>query len=159
VRDRIAPGLPLAILSNSTTAGWPEVHRALAHVDERYMKLDAGDPITYARINGPGPSVASIVDSLRTLPPVVIQSMFVTDEQREIDNSTEGAIAEWLMALEAVNAMRVHVYTLDRPPALESLRAVPARRLREIAEHVRAAGIAADVFIPRASGGRSGQVA
>lgn len=159
VRDRIAPGLPIAILSNSTTAGWLEVRRALYAVDERYMKLDAGDPITYARINGPGPSVATIVDALRVLPPLVIQAMFVTDEKREVDNSTEGVVAEWLMAVEAVHAARVHVYTLDRPPALASLRPVPARRLREIAEHVRAAGIPVDVFLPRASSRRSGHVA
>jgi len=31
VRDRLAPGLRLAVLSNSTTATWPEVRRALAH--------------------------------------------------------------------------------------------------------------------------------
>lgn len=54
LRDRLAPSLPLAILSNSTTAGWEEVRLALRRYDERYMKLDAGDPITYARINGIG---------------------------------------------------------------------------------------------------------
>jgi hypothetical protein len=40
----------------------------------------------------------------------------------------------------------VHVYTIARPPALGHLQRVPARRLREIAERVRAAGIPADVF-------------
>jgi len=40
----------------------------------------------------------------------------------------------------------VHVYTIARPPAKSSLRRVPARRLREIAERVHALGIPADVF-------------
>ena len=48
VRDRLAPGIPIAILSNSTTAGWDDVRRGLALYDERYMKLDAGDPFTYS---------------------------------------------------------------------------------------------------------------
>ena len=145
-RDRIAPGIPLVVLSNSTTAGWPDVKRGLAMYDERHMKLDAGDPITYARVNGPGPSVTQIVDTLAALPPIVVQSMFVTEERHEIDNSTEGAVAEWLAALERVRAVRVHIYTIDRAPALASLQPVGRRRLREIAEHVRAAGIPADVF-------------
>ncbi len=146
VRDRIAPGVPMAILSNSTTAGAEDVRRGLAAFDERYMKLDAGDPITYARINGAGVSITRIIDALQALPPITIQAMFVADPTGDVDNSLEGAVTEWLAALETIRATRVHIYTLDRPPALASLRPVPRRRLREIAERVRAAGIPADVF-------------
>lgn len=146
LRDRVAPDLPLAILSNSTTAGWDDVRGALADYDERYMKLDAGDPITYSRINGLGSSVVQVIDALAALPSVTAQSMFVTEETGEIDNSTEGAIEEWLGAIERVRAIGVHVYTLHRAPALSSLRKVPRRRLREIAERVRALQIPAHVF-------------
>jgi wyosine [tRNA(Phe)-imidazoG37] synthetase (radical SAM superfamily) len=149
VRDRIAPRLPIAILSNSTTAGWPEVRRGLEKYDERYMKLDAGDPITYARINGaagPAASVERVIDALHALPSITIQAMFVSDTSGEIDNATEGAVEDWLRALEEVGAERVHIYTLDRAPALSTLRPVSARRLREIAGHVRRAGMIAEVF-------------
>lgn len=146
VRDRLAPGVSLAILSNSTTAGWPDVQRALLRFDERYMKLDAGDPITYARINGPGPSVAAIVDALRDLSSVMVQSMFVSDGAGRVDNTTDEAVAGWLEALERVAPVRVHIYTINRQPALEHLRPAPAPRLLEIAEQVRAAGLLADVF-------------
>jgi wyosine [tRNA(Phe)-imidazoG37] synthetase (radical SAM superfamily) len=146
VRDRLAPGIPIAILSNSTTAGWGDVRRGLALYDERYMKLDAGDPITYARINGPGASVTKIVDGLQQLPSICIQSMFVTEAAHQIDNSTEGPVTEWLTAVTSVRAVAVHIYTLDRAPALESLKPVPRRRLREIAERVRASGLPAHVF-------------
>lgn len=145
-RDRIAPDLPMAILSNSTTAAWDEVKRGLAKFDERYMKLDAGDPITYARINGLGASIGRVVDALSTLPSIIVQSMFVTQEAGEIDNASDGAVTEWLNALERVKAVAVHIYTLDRPPALESLKKVPRRRLREIAERVRAMQIPAHVY-------------
>jgi wyosine [tRNA(Phe)-imidazoG37] synthetase (radical SAM superfamily) len=36
-RDRIAPRIPLAILSNSTTAAADDVRRGLGCFDERYM--------------------------------------------------------------------------------------------------------------------------
>src|SRR5262245_48351350 len=50
LRDRLAPTIRLAILSNSTTAALAAVRRGLALFDDRYMKLDAGDPLTYASI-------------------------------------------------------------------------------------------------------------
>src|SRR5262249_9018800 len=149
VRDRIAPRVPICILSNSTTAAWADVRRGLSLYDERHMKLDAGDPITYSRLNGyvgSRASVRQIVESLRMLPSIVIQAMFVTEPAHQIDNSTEGAVAEWLTAIESLKAVGVHIYTIDRPPALDALQPVPRRRLREIAEHVRAAGIPALVF-------------
>jgi wyosine [tRNA(Phe)-imidazoG37] synthetase (radical SAM superfamily) len=155
VRDRLAPRVPIAVLSNSTTAGWPDVRRALASIDERYMKLDAGDPLMFARVNGGGSSVLRIIDGLRLVGPITVQAMFVRDRKGPVDNSTEGAVAEWLSALERVYAERVHVYTLDRAPALASLAPVPRRRLREIAEHVRRLGIATDVFPARLSSCRS----
>jgi wyosine [tRNA(Phe)-imidazoG37] synthetase (radical SAM superfamily) len=155
IRDRLAPDLHLAVLSNSTTAGWPSVRRALGLFDERCMKLDAGDPFTYAHVNGLGNSIVAIVDALRDLPRIVVQAMFVTDGQGRVDNTTEGAVNEWLGAIDAIQPSRVQVYTLDRPPALEGLRAVPVRRLREIAERVRLKEIPTDVFAPAAEARRS----
>lgn len=146
VRDRVAPGIRTAILSNSTTAGWPDVQRALGRLDERYMKLDAGDTVTYARINGPGPSIGSIVDALTEIGDVAIQAMFVTDGTGRVDNTTEHAVADWLRAIERVKPTHVHIYTIDRRPAAAYLKPAPRGRLREIAEHVRAAGFHADVF-------------
>lgn len=145
-RDRIAPGIPVAILSNSTTAAWPEVRKALARFDERYMKLDAGDPITYSLINGPGASITEVVDGLCGIPNITIQSMFVCDRAGRVDNTTVGAVSEWLQALERIRPSCVHVYSIDRPPARAGLYAVPKRRLREICENVRSAGFTAAVF-------------
>jgi wyosine [tRNA(Phe)-imidazoG37] synthetase (radical SAM superfamily) len=145
-RDRIAPGIALAILSNSTTAAAEGVRRGLALLDERYMKLDAGDPITYACINGGGTPVARVVDGLRALPGIVIRAMFVTDRAGRIDNTGDGAVHEWLRALEEVNAVGVQIGTLDPAPALGSLRPASTGRLREIASQVRAARIPAQVF-------------
>jgi wyosine [tRNA(Phe)-imidazoG37] synthetase (radical SAM superfamily) len=146
IRDDMAPGLRLAILSNSTTAGWAEVRRALAYFDDRYMKLDAGDPITYARLNQAGVSIRTLVDGLADLPRVVVQAMFVTDRSGRVDNTGETAVDEWLRAVEQIQPSHVHIYTVDRPPADSDLRAAPRRRLREIAARVQAIGITAETF-------------
>ena len=149
LRDRLAPRLPIAVLSNSTTVLWPDVGRALLALDERYMKLDAGEPVMFARLNGGRSDFRSVIDGLRTLSPLTVQAMFVRDRNRAIDNSTAAAVDHWLWAIEAARAERVQVDTLDRRPALDSLQPVPPRRLREIAEHVRALGIPANVFTAR----------
>ena len=155
VRDRLAPRLPVAVLSNSTTILWPDVRRSLQLLDERYMKLDAGDPIMFARLNGGRTPIRDVIDGLRTLSPVTVQSMFVRDPNHMLDNSTTAAVDRWLWALEAACAERVHIYTLDRRPALDLLEPVPARRLREIAEQVRALGIPAEAFVAGAQSSRT----
>jgi wyosine [tRNA(Phe)-imidazoG37] synthetase (radical SAM superfamily) len=146
VRDRLAPRLPIAVCSNSTTIVWPDVRRSLMLFDERHMKLDAGDPVTFARLNGGCASIRLVIDGLRMVSPVVVQAMFVRDRNNTIDNSTGPAVDHWLWALETAGVERVHVYTIDRPPAAGTLAPVSARRLQEIAEHVRRAGIVAEVF-------------
>jgi wyosine [tRNA(Phe)-imidazoG37] synthetase (radical SAM superfamily) len=149
VRDRIAPRIPLAILSNSTTAAAHDVRRGLGAFDERYMKLDAGDSVTYAIVNGGGRHLSDIVDALQTLSPIVVQAMFVRDQRGAIDNSQEPAVHAWLEALQTIRPTGVHVYTIDRSPALGSLQPVRPRRLHEIGEQVRALGFKTDVFLPR----------
>src|SRR4051812_5895319 len=149
LRDRLAPRMPIAVLSNSTTILWPDVHRALTLLDERFMKLDAGDPVTFARLNGGRASIRHVIDGLHTVSPMTVQALFVRDRNGAIDNSTPAAVEHWLWALETARAERVHVYTIDRRPALHSLAPVPERRLREIAGHVRRMGIPAEVFAAR----------
>jgi wyosine [tRNA(Phe)-imidazoG37] synthetase (radical SAM superfamily) len=147
LRNGLAPGIRIAILSNSTTASRQDVRRGLALFDERHMKLDAGDPITYARINGLGVSIHTVVDALRNLPSVIVQAMFVRDVDGTVDNTTEGALAEWLNAIEAIQPGSVEIYTIDRAPAMPDLRPVPPRRLKEIAARVHTLGIPAEVFV------------
>jgi len=77
--------------------------------------------------------------------------MFVSDSGGRVDNVGEGAVTEWLAAVERVRPTAVHIYTLSKRAARSSLRPAAARRLREIAEHVRAAGIPARVFSGRSS--------
>ena len=113
------------------------------------MKLDAGDSATFATLNGGGRHLSDVLDALRTLSPIVVQAMFVRDARGVVDNSGDAAVRAWLEALETIRATRVHIYTIDRSPALGSLSPVPPRRLREIAEQVRALGIHTDVFLPR----------
>jgi wyosine [tRNA(Phe)-imidazoG37] synthetase (radical SAM superfamily) len=146
VRDKFAPGVRLAILSNSSTAGNPHVRKALEQLDERYMKLDAGDDALVRRVNATTIGMDRILDGLRCVRDIVIQAMFVRDGQGRIDNSTDLPVAMWIAAVSELRPRAVHVYTLDRAPAWPYLQAVPAPRLQEIARRARAAGLSAEAF-------------
>lgn len=147
VRDRDAPGTPLAILSNSSTTEMRAIRAALLELDERYMKLDAGDPITLRYVNDSPISCHRIVEALRTVPDLVIQTMFVSDPTGRMDNSGDIAVDPWVRAVVRIAPREVYVSTLDRTPASSLVHPVPDVRLSEIANRVRQVGVKARTFL------------
>jgi wyosine [tRNA(Phe)-imidazoG37] synthetase (radical SAM superfamily) len=146
LRDDLVPGVPIAVLSNASTLDRADVRDALLRVDERYMKLDAGDATTLRTVNGSTTPLDPLVQHLAELPGIVIQAMFVKDRAGRIDNTTDMAVINWVVALQRIKPGAVHVYTVDRAPAWPYLQAVPTARLHEIAQRVRLAGIECVVF-------------
>jgi len=146
VRDQLAPGVPLAVLSNASTLERADVRDALAELDERYMKLDAGDTATLRSVNGATLSIEQLVAGLKKVPGIVIQSMFVKDRTGRIDNTGDLTVINWVGALDRIRPKAVQVYTIDRAPAFPYLQQVAPNRLREIAQRVRLAGFPCDVF-------------
>ncbi|MCX6551730.1 MAG: radical SAM protein [Acidobacteria bacterium] len=146
VRDDLVPGVPIAVLSNASTLDRDDVRAALADLDERYMKLDAGDTATLRSVNGTTLPVERIVEGLKKLRGVVIQSMFVKDRTGRIDNTGDLTIINWVTALEKIKPSAVQVYTIDRAPAFPYLQQVTPVRLKEIAQRVRVAGLTCHVF-------------
>lgn len=146
VRDRRARHARLAILSNASTIGDPDIAAALLRIDERYMKLDAGDQATLRAMNGTLVPFDRIVEGLARLNGVILQSMFTRDPNGKIDNTTPRALDSWLKAIGRVNPRAVHVYTIDRSPAWKALERVPRADLDAIAQRVRTLGIEALVF-------------
>lgn len=146
VRDRRAPHARLAILSNASTLSDPDIAAALLRLDERYMKLDAGDQNMLRAINGSTVPIAQIVEGLARLNGVILQAMFTRDGAGKIDNTTPEALDSWMSAVQRARPRAVHVYTIDRSPAWKPLQAVPRAELEAIAKRVTAAGIEAVVF-------------
>jgi wyosine [tRNA(Phe)-imidazoG37] synthetase (radical SAM superfamily) len=145
-RDRAAAAARIAILSNSSTAGDPRIRAALRRLDERYMKLDAGDQDTLRHVNATALKLDDIVRALASLGDLVIQAMFVRSPDGRVDNTSPSALGHWLDALAAIRPLEVHLYSLDRTPAWRALEAVPRARLQEIARAVERRGLRAEVF-------------
>lgn len=146
VRDELVPGVPLAILSNASTLERADVREALAGIDERYMKLDAGDTPTLRSVNGSPLSIEQLVAGLKKVPDIVIQAMFVKDRTGRVDNTGDLTVINWVGALDRIRPKSVQIYTIDRTPAFPYLQPVQAARLREIVQRVRLAGFPCDVY-------------
>jgi wyosine [tRNA(Phe)-imidazoG37] synthetase (radical SAM superfamily) len=146
MRDALVPGVPIAVLSNASTLDREDVRDALALVDERYMKLDAGDAATLRAVNGSTVPFDALVQHLAGLRDITVQAMFVKDRAGRVDNTTEMAVIAWVTALQRIKPAAVHVYTLDRMPAWPYLQPAPSARLFEIGQRVRLAGIPCEVF-------------
>jgi wyosine [tRNA(Phe)-imidazoG37] synthetase (radical SAM superfamily) len=146
VRARRAPHAKLALLSNGSTLNRLDVVYSLARFDERYMKLDAGDATTFRLLNAPSITIARLIADLRSVGHLTLQSMFVRDGARIVDNTTPRAVDAWLGAVDQIRPQGVDLYSLHRAPARASLLPVPASMLQQIAARVSALGISARVF-------------
>ncbi|MFQ6090471.1 MAG: radical SAM protein, partial [Candidatus Bipolaricaulia bacterium] len=137
LRDRLAPGKPVGILSSGAMVHLPEVRAALNRLDLQIMKLDAGDEQTFREINRPvaGLGLEGIVHGLQQLDRVILQTLLVKGPR---ENSSPEKIEKLIRRVRAIRPQEVQLYTLVRPPAEEDVAPVPREELLEIARRIRA---------------------
>jgi wyosine [tRNA(Phe)-imidazoG37] synthetase (radical SAM superfamily) len=111
---KIRPYVKVALLSNSSTCTRDSFIEALKYLDLPIMKLDAGNPSLFKRINRPveGLDFYEIVDGLVKLPNITIQSLFLEGDP---DNTTDKALEDWFACLLRIKPKHIQIYTLDRP--------------------------------------------
>jgi wyosine [tRNA(Phe)-imidazoG37] synthetase (radical SAM superfamily) len=151
-RDRLAPGVPLRLLTNATLFHKARVREALAHFDELWCKLDAGTEPYFQLVDGTRLPLQRILDNLLLVArerAIVVQSLFLAMEGKGPDDDE---IAAWAGRLRDILAGggridHVQVYTVARAPADPRVSALSARRLEAIAAAARAAGVDARVYV------------
>jgi wyosine [tRNA(Phe)-imidazoG37] synthetase (radical SAM superfamily) len=133
VKRRSGVDAKVAVLSNSTAVLRDRVRKALQRLDVRIMKLDAGTDEGLKLVNRPAPEVCldEIVEGLRQLEDVTLQSVFVNGE---VSNTAEADIEAWLERVGILGPKFVQVYSLENAPAMSTLIGVPAETLRDIAQ-------------------------
>jgi len=135
-RNMHKPGVPVCILSNSSTLDDLNVRIAFQSIDRRIMKLDAGTEETFQKINRPGPGLTlnKIVEGLAKLGPIEIQALFLDGPA---SNTAAAEVEAWLGHLERIRPAAVQIYTFDRQPADPGLVQVSRERLEQIAAAAR----------------------
>lgn len=146
LRDKSVPQVRLAILSNSGCLNRKEVIEGLKPLDQRIMKLDCGSEATFQKINRPHKNIKyqEIVENLKNLDDIIIQSLFVDGE---ISNISSEEIEAWIERLNYIKPGEVQIYSIDRPSAHKNLRLVGKEKLKEIAQKAeKVTGILVKVF-------------
>ncbi len=147
LQKKYFPQARLGILSNSSMVHLEAVRKALAKLDFRIMKLDAGNEQVFRRINvcHAGVDYRALVEGLKKLENVTLQTMFVDGR---IQNIGEKEISDWIERVKEIRPIKAQIYSLHRPPAETSLIEVPEEKLKEIARKTeRAAGIPVEVVV------------
>jgi wyosine [tRNA(Phe)-imidazoG37] synthetase (radical SAM superfamily) len=150
-RDRLAPGVPLRLLTNATLFHKDRVRAALADFDELWCKLDAGTEAYFHVVDGTRLPFHRILDNLLLVArerPIVVQSLFLTLDGAGPDDTE---IAAWVERMSTITARgggidRVQVYTVARVPSDPRCGPLDGERLEAIAAKARAAGLTAAVY-------------
>ena len=150
LKNKYCPAARIGVLTNSSAATIEKVRTALEKLDFKVMKLDAGEIETFREINRPCPQVdyQTILESLKSIPDVTLQTMFVDGAYQNIDRRK---IDSWVERVGEIKPIEAQIYSLHRPPAASSLREVPAEKLKEIAARVEGAtGVSVEVIVAAA---------
>jgi len=131
----LRPAIPVAVLTNGTLFGDPEVRRELMQADLVLPSLDAATDLALRRINRPPRSfsAAAYVDGL-----VSFSREFQGEIWLEIlilpgYNDGEENLNALKEAVLRINPGRIQLNTLDRPGTVEGLLPAPMAQLKEIA--------------------------
>lgn len=150
IRNKMAPGARIAVLSNATMIHKKSVFEALLLVDDNIQKLDSANEKTIRELDCPAKNfnLEKTVERLQSFQGnVIIQTMFVngTVGNRIIDNTTDTEILAWINLLKIINPSQVMIYTIARDTPVDTLRKISKDELDRIAEKTRQAGFQVQV--------------
>jgi wyosine [tRNA(Phe)-imidazoG37] synthetase (radical SAM superfamily) len=150
IRDRIMPGVKIAVLSNASRLDKPAIFEALKKVEMNILKLDSANEHTVKLMNQPPPgySVAAVIEGMmRYEGHFILQTLFVQGEFNGelINNSSEEEVNHWMEVVKKVNPEMVMIYTIARDTPIQSLAKIEASVLDKIAARVRELGFPVQV--------------
>ncbi len=146
IRDDLVPDVKTAILSNGATLDNSKTVRGMNHLDQRMIKIDAGNDNMLTKLDSPlvRLTVAKLLQGIKKLKDLTVQSYF---SQGIVDNTIPSEIDDWIEVVGIVKPKLVHIYSLDRVPPVTGLKPVPYQKLKEISVTLqRRTGIKSVVF-------------
>jgi wyosine [tRNA(Phe)-imidazoG37] synthetase (radical SAM superfamily) len=144
-KNKKAPHLKTAVLSNSTTVTSQKMRGILSRLDVQIMKMDVGNRQIFSRFNQPIIEIEynSILNGLALLKNVTIQTLFSKGPEGNFDKDhTE----DWIKAIKKMAPFAVQLYTLDRQPPSKKIYAVSPDELLRIHSRLKKENLRSEVF-------------
>ena len=150
IRDRLVPGVKIAVLSNGSQLDNPEIFDALGRIEMNILKLDSANEQTVRLINQPPPGyrVARVIDGMiRYQGRFILQTLFLKGNFGGItvDNTTEEEVKAWLEVVMKVRPEMVMIYTIARDAPIQTLQKIAPESLDTIAGEVSKLGFPVQV--------------
>lgn len=119
--------IPVAVITNSSLLWNKEVREELLGANLIIPSIDAGDSMTFQRINRPYSDLVfhQIVEGLIELRKAYKGQIWLEVFLLDGINTAPSQIAEIKKHVEAVQPDRIQLNTIDRPPAEDSVQKVP----------------------------------
>lgn len=141
IRDRIVPGVKIAVLSNASHLDDPDIFEALGKIEMNILKLDSANEQTVKLINQPPPGYSVdrvIAGMIRYHGRFILQTLFVKGEFNGIlvDNAGEEEVRDWLEVVKMVRPEMVMIYTIARGTPTPTLHKTKPETLDKIAGQV-----------------------
>ena len=135
LRDKYLPHVSTAILSNASNLHRPKILETLNLIDEKIMKLDAGDESSFRTFNQPsnGTDFSVMVDNLCNLHDATIQSLFTSGPN---GNYTADNVDKWLDLLRRISPVYVQIYTVNGNTKDDNISRVDTQALKSIQQMV-----------------------
>lgn len=152
MRDRYCPDAKVSLLSNSTRLGIREVFEVVQKVDNLILKLDAGTPEMWRRINRPTMDCCSFGEVVGKLVELgsrcTIQTLLFRGESEgeEITNVSDSEFGEYLRILREIRPKSVMIYALDRATPEKNLVKLSVDDLEVCSQKLVSQGIETKVF-------------
>ncbi|MBO7112536.1 MAG: radical SAM protein [Bacteroidaceae bacterium] len=150
LRDEFFPEAKVSVLSNGTRVTDPAIFNALLKLDNNIQKLDTVDIDYIKLIDSPVGhyDLDAIIQALCDFKGhVIIQTMFLTGTfmGRDMDNTTDRYVLQWLETVKKIAPSQVMIYTVDRETPVSTLRKASREQLDRIASLLRENGIETSV--------------
>jgi wyosine [tRNA(Phe)-imidazoG37] synthetase (radical SAM superfamily) len=118
LRNEHLPGKPLIALTNGAHLDNKKVVQGLNLLDDRVIKLDAGNDKVMQLVNDPliRINMAKFLSHLQRLTNTTIQSHFF---KGSVDNTTNEAIEEWIEVVGMIKPKAIQLMTITRETPLK----------------------------------------
>ena len=136
---KLAGGVPIAVLTNSSLLERREVRRNLSKADMVVAKLDAPTQVLFRAINRParGITLAGVLKGLRSfgeefMGRLIIQTMLFASREGKANNFRRDTIIKLADLIRPLNPHELQLNTPTRPPAERHVRALTRLELKRV---------------------------
>lgn len=147
IRNHLAPGAKVSVLSNATMVHKEEVFRALRRVDNPILKIDAPTNELAAIINHPAPGydIRRVVSSLEQFEgDFILQTMFLRCPG--FDSASDAVLLPWMDIVRHLRPRQVMAYTIDRPVPMAGLQKISKEELQSLLKPLQDEGFEISIF-------------